>query len=42
MEGVLGHESALARLYWGGDNLGKQDEFCYESRPWCRIDRRTN
>ena len=22
MTGVLGHESALVRLYWAGDNLG--------------------
>ena len=34
MNGVLGHGSAL---YWAGDNLGKWDEFWYESCPWCRI-----
>ena len=39
MNGVLGHNSALVRLYWAGDNLSKCDEFCYESCPWCRIDR---
>ena len=22
MKGVLGHDSALVRLYWAGDNLG--------------------
>ena len=31
MIGVLGHDSALLRLYWAGDNLGKWGEFCYES-----------
>ena len=33
MIGVLGHDSALLRLYWAGDNLGEWDEFCYESCP---------
>ena len=28
-------------LYWAGDNLGERDEFCYESCPWCRLDRMT-
>ena len=23
MNGVLGHDSALLRLYWAGDNLGE-------------------
>ena len=41
MNGVLGHDSALLRLYWAGDNLGKWDEFCHESCPWHRIDRST-
>ena len=41
MIGVLGHDSAMLRLYWAGDNLGEWDEFCYESWPWCRIDRST-
>ena len=27
MIGVLGHDSALLRLYWAGDILGKWDEF---------------
>ena len=27
MIGVLGHDSALLRLYWAGDNLGEWDEF---------------
>ena len=36
MIGVLGHNSALLRQYWAGDNLGRWDEFCYESCPWCR------
>ena len=39
MIGVLGHDSAP--LYCAGDNLGEYDEFCYESCPWCRIDRST-
>ena len=30
MNGVLGHNSVLLRLYRAGDNLGKWDEFCYE------------
>ena len=30
MIGVLGHDSALLRLYWAGDNLGELNEFCYE------------
>ena len=38
MNGVLGNDSALLRLYWAEDNLGQWDEFCYESCPWCRID----
>ena len=25
-------------LYWAGKNLGKWDEFCFESCPWYRID----
>ena len=29
------------RLSWARDYLGKWDEFCYESCPWCRIDRST-
>ena len=33
MIGVLGHNSALVRLYWAGDNLGEWDEFCYEPSP---------
>ena len=28
---VFGHDSALLRLYWAGDNLAEWDEFCYES-----------
>ena len=39
--GVLGHDSALLRLYWAGDNLGECDEICYEPCPWHRIDRST-
>ena len=27
MIGVLGHDSALLRLYWAGDNLSEWDEF---------------
>ena len=39
MNGVLGHDSALVRLSWAGDNLGEWGEFWnYESRPWCRND----
>ena len=30
MIGVLGHDSALLRLYWAGDNLGEWHECCYE------------
>ena len=41
MIGVLGHDSALLRLYWARDNLGEWDEFCYESCPWPRINRST-
>ena len=26
------------QLYWARDNLGKWDECCYGSCPWCRID----
>ena len=37
MNGVLGHDSALVRLYWTRDILGWRDEFCYESWPRCRI-----
>ena len=37
MNGVLGHDSALLKLYWAGDKLGKCDECCYESCPWHRI-----
>ena len=29
------------RQYWAGDNLGKWDEFCFESCPWRRINRST-
>ena len=36
MNGVLGHDSELLRLYWAGDNLGEWDEF-YESCPWRKI-----
>ena len=36
MIGVLGHDSALLRLNWAGDNLGEWDEFCYESCPSCK------
>ena len=25
MNGVLGHDSALIRLYWAGDNLGANE-----------------
>ena len=39
MNGVLGQDSALLRLYWAEDNLGECDEFCYES--WRSIDRST-
>ena len=39
MNGVIGHDSALIRLYWAGDNLGEWDESCYEACPWCRINR---
>ena len=39
MIGVLGHDSALLRLDWAGDNLCEWDEFCYESCTWHRIDR---
>ena len=28
MIGVIGHDSALLKLYWAGDNLGEWDEFC--------------
>ena len=38
MGGVLDHDSKLVRLYRAGDNLGKCDEFYYESCPWCSID----
>ena len=38
LNGVLGHDSVLARLYCAGDNLGSWDEFCYASCPSCRID----
>ena len=32
---VLGHDSALLRLYWVGDNLGEWDKVCYEQcRQW--------
>ena len=41
MKGVLGHDSALLKLYWAGDNQGEWDDFCYESCPWSRIDRST-
>ena len=41
MNGVLGHDSTLVRLYWAGTNLGEWDKLCYESRPWCRVDRST-
>ena len=41
MKGVLGHDSALLRLYWAGDYLGEWDEVCYESCPSRRIDRST-
>ena len=27
MNGVLGNDSAISRLYWAGDNLGEWDEF---------------
>ena len=27
MNGVLGHDTALLRLYWARDNLGEWDEF---------------
>ena len=40
MNGVLGHDFALLRLHWTGDNLGR-DEFCNETCPWRRIDRLT-
>ena len=33
MIGILGHDSALSRLYWARDNLGEWDYFCYESCP---------
>ena len=33
MMGVLGHDSAMLRLYWAGDNQGECDELCYESPP---------
>ena len=36
MNGVLGHDSALFKLYWGRDNLGEWDEFCSESCPWSK------
>ena len=36
MNGILGHDYALLRLYWAGDNLGKCDEYCHESCPWRR------
>ena len=29
------------RLYWAWDNLGYWNLICYESCPWCRIDRST-
>ena len=32
----------MARLHWAEDNLGKWDEFSYESFPWCSIDLLTN
>ena len=38
---ALGHDSALLRLYWAGENLDEWDEFCYESCPWRRIDHST-
>ena len=41
IRGVLGHDSALVRLYCAGDNLGEYDEFCSESCSWRRIDRLT-
>ena len=41
MNVVLGHDSELVELYWAGDNLSEWDVFCYESCPWCRIDRVT-
>ena len=41
MIGVLGHDSALCRLYWAGDNQCDWDEFYYESCPWRKIDRST-
>ena len=42
MNGVLGHDPALVRLYWAGDNLGICDEFCYESFPCETCDRKWN
>ena len=33
MNCVLGHESALLRLYWAADNLGKCDEFLVWIKP---------
>ena len=41
MIGVLGHDSALLRLNWAGDNLGEWDECCYESCLWRRSVRST-
>ena len=35
-------QSCPIRLNWAGDNLGKWDEFWYESCPWYRIDRLTS
>ena len=29
--GVLGHVTALVRVYWAGNNLGKLDEFCNDT-----------
>ena len=34
MIGVLGHDSALLKLYSAGDNLGEWDEFCYSFNIW--------
>ena len=40
MNGVLGHDSALVRLYWSGTTWDN-NEFCYKSCSSYRIDRLT-
>ena len=40
MNGVLGLDSALLRLYWDA-KPGLMRWICYDACPWCRIDRST-